>query len=62
MLALLSWIFIIIGRPFFRTTSAIIDVKEGNMKFQFPHKNEWSTFQGRRGWRIAPWYVHLLKN
>jgi hypothetical protein len=30
---------IIFGRPFFRTTSAVIDSKEGNVKFQFAHKN-----------------------
>jgi hypothetical protein len=30
---------IILGRPFLRTTGAIIDSKEGNAKFQFPHKN-----------------------
>jgi hypothetical protein len=29
---------IILGRPFLRTTCAIIDSKEGNVKFQFPHK------------------------
>jgi hypothetical protein len=29
---------IIIGRPFLRTTGAVIDSKEGNVKFQFPHK------------------------
>jgi hypothetical protein len=29
---------IILGRPFLRTTGAVIDSKEGNMKFQFPHK------------------------
>jgi hypothetical protein len=29
---------IILGRPFLRTTGAIIDSKEGNAKFQFPHK------------------------
>jgi hypothetical protein len=28
----------ILGRLFFRTTGAIIDSKEKNMKFQFPHK------------------------
>jgi hypothetical protein len=27
----------ILGRPILRTTSAIIDSKEGNVKFQFPH-------------------------
>jgi hypothetical protein len=29
---------IIIGRPFLRTTCAVIDSKEGNVNFQFPHK------------------------
>ena len=27
---------IILGRPFLRTISAIIDMKEGNIRFQFP--------------------------
>ena len=27
---------IILGRPFLRTIGAIIDMKEGNIKFQFP--------------------------
>jgi hypothetical protein len=30
---------IIFGIPFLRTTGCIIDLKEGNVKFQFPHKN-----------------------
>jgi hypothetical protein len=29
---------IIIGIPFLRTTGAVMDFKEGNVKFQFPHK------------------------
>ena len=29
---------IILGRPFLKTTGAVIDSKEGNVKFQFPHK------------------------
>ena len=29
---------IILGRPFLRTIGAIIYSKEGNFKFQFPHK------------------------
>ena len=29
---------IILGRPFLRTTGVVIDAKEGNVKFQFPHK------------------------
>ena len=27
---------IILGRPFLRTIGAVIDMKEGNIKFQFP--------------------------
>ena len=27
---------IILGRPFLRTIGAIIDMKEGNIRFQFP--------------------------
>jgi hypothetical protein len=29
---------IILGRSFLRTTGAIINAKEGNVRFQFPHK------------------------
>jgi hypothetical protein len=29
---------IFLGRPFLRTTGAVIDSKEGNVKFQFPYK------------------------
>ena len=29
---------IILGRPFLRTVGAIIDIKEGNIRFQFPPK------------------------
>jgi hypothetical protein len=29
---------IILGRPFLRTIGAVIDSKERNVKFQFPHK------------------------
>jgi hypothetical protein len=29
---------IILGRHFLRSTGAFIDSKEGNVKFQFPHK------------------------
>jgi hypothetical protein len=29
---------LILGRPILRTTGAVIDSKEGNVKFQFPHK------------------------
>ena len=36
---------IILGRPFLRTIGAIIDMKEGNIRFQFPLKMAWNTFQ-----------------
>ena len=39
---------IILGRPFFRTVCAIIDMKEGNIRFQFPFKRAWNTFQERK--------------
>ena len=35
---------IILGRPFLRTVGAIIDMKEGNIRFQFPLKRAWKTF------------------
>ena len=35
---------IILGRPFLRTVGAIIDMKEGNIRFQFPLKRAWDTF------------------
>jgi hypothetical protein len=35
---------IILGRPFLRTIGTIIDSKEGNMKFQFPHKKYMEHF------------------
>jgi hypothetical protein len=39
---------IILGRPFLRTTGAIIDSKEGNVKFQFPHKKSMEHFPRKR--------------
>src|SRR4051812_28062031 len=35
---------IILGRPFLRTVGAIIDMKEGNIKFQFPLEKEKEHF------------------
>ena len=40
---------IILGRPFLRTTCAIIDSKEGNVKFKFPHKKCMENFPRNRG-------------
>jgi hypothetical protein len=39
---------IILGRPFLRTTCAVIDSKEGNVKFQFPHKKCMEHFQRKK--------------
>ena len=39
---------IILGRPFLRTIGAIIDMKEGNIRFQFPLKKAWNTFLERK--------------
>jgi hypothetical protein len=39
---------IILGRPFLRTTGAIIDSKEDNVKFQFPHKKYMEHFPRKR--------------
>jgi hypothetical protein len=39
---------IILGRPFLRTIGAIIDSKEGNVKFQFPHKKCMEHFTRKR--------------
>src|SRR3954462_11541621 len=35
---------IILGRPFLRTVGAVIDMKEGNTKFQFPFKKGMEHF------------------
>ena len=43
---------IILGRPFLRTTWAIIDSKEGNVKFQFPHKKCMENFPRKK--EVAP--------
>jgi hypothetical protein len=34
---------IILGRPFLRTVGAIIDMKEGTIKYQFPLNKVWNT-------------------
>lgn len=39
---------IILGRPFLRTIGAIIDSKEGNVKFNFPHKKCTEHFPRKR--------------
>src|SRR3954463_5164052 len=39
---------IILGRPFLRTVGAVIDMKEGNMKFQFPFKKGMEHFPRKK--------------
>ena len=51
---------IILGRPFLRTTGAIIDLKEGNVKFQFPHKKCIEHFPRMKGITLKlPHELHL---
>ena len=40
---------ITLGRPFLRTVGAIIDMKEGTIKYQFPFKKGIEHFPMRRG-------------
>ena len=39
---------IILGRPFLRTVGAIIDTKEGTIKFQFPLKKGMEHFPRKK--------------
>ena len=39
---------IILGRPFLRTTGAIIDMKEGNIRFQFPLRKVMEHFPRKK--------------
>jgi hypothetical protein len=39
---------IILGRPFFRTVGAIIDIKEGTIKYHFPLKKGMEHFPRKR--------------
>jgi hypothetical protein len=39
---------IILGRPFLRTVGAIIDMKEGTVKYQFPLKKGMEHFPRKR--------------
>ena len=39
---------IILGRPFFRTIGVISDMKEGNIRFQFPLKKGMEHFPGKK--------------
>ena len=39
---------IVLGRPFLRTIGAVIDMKEGNIKFQFPLKKGMEQFPRKK--------------
>ena len=39
---------IILGRPFLRTIGAIIDMKEGNIRFQFPLRKHMEHFPSKK--------------
>ena len=39
---------IILGHPFLRTVGAVIDMKEGNIKFQFPLKKGMEHFPRKK--------------
>ena len=49
---------IILGRPFLRTISAVIDMKEGNIKFQFPIRKGMEHFPRTR---IRPPYESIMR-
>ena len=49
---------IILGRPFLRTIGAVIDMKEGNIKFQFPLRKGTEHFPRTR---IKPPYESIMR-
>ena len=49
---------IILGRPFLCTIGAVIDMKEGNIKFQFPLRKGMEHFPKRR---IRPPYESIMR-
>ena len=46
-----------LGRPFLRTVGAIIDMKEGNIKYQFPLKKGMEHFPRKN---IKPPYDSIV--
>ena len=49
---------IILGRPFLRTIGAVIDMKEGNIKFQFPLRKGMEHFPRTK---IRPSYESIMR-
>ena len=50
---------IILGRPFLRTIGAVIGMKEGNIKFQFPLRKGMEHFPRTR---IRPPYESIMRH
>ena len=50
--------FIVLGRPFLRTTGAVIDMKDGNIKFRFPLRKGMGHFPRTR---IRPPYESIMR-
>ena len=48
---------IFLGRPFLRTISAVIDMKEGNIKFQFPLRKGMEHFPRKKN-QATLWINH----
>lgn len=51
---------IVLGRPFLRTVGAVIDMREGNIKYQFPLKKGMEHFPKKR--MKLPFYSIIRKN
>ena len=49
---------IILSRPFLRTIGAVIDMKEGNIKFQFPLRKSMEHFPRTK---IRPPYESIMR-
>jgi hypothetical protein len=53
---------IILGRPFLRTVGAIIDMKEGTIKYQFPLKKGMEHIPRRRKKLIFTLFLEQIMN
>jgi hypothetical protein len=53
---------IILGRPFLRTVGAIIDMKEGTIKYQFPLKKGMEHFPRRRNKLLLTLFLEQIMN
>ena len=52
---------VILGRPFLHTIGVVIDIKEGNIKFQFPLRKVWNTsIEQELGHHMNQSWGHLM--